>query len=266
MLKALLISLQTAPERRAFQVKQAQELGLDLEILAAFKPDDLSAGADLAWDRWHRPLMPTEKACFLSHRAAWQRVQALQQPCLILEDDALLSRRLPAFLSRLDQVQGVDRLSLEVRLRKKLLGRCQPLAEGLGYAPLHQDRTGAAAYVLWPRGAQVLLQKAVRQGPALADAFINDSTELLSAQAVPALAIQADVAQAYGVVSALVTNSYIQAQGARHQHAASGLMAWVYKRRRLAGQLALAARLLRHVGHARRCDVPLDAPGFTSAG
>jgi glycosyl transferase family 25 len=265
-LKALLISLQTATERRAFQTAQAQARGLVLEVVPAVTPADLSQGDDLTWDGWHRPLMPTEKACFLSHRAAWQRVQALGEPCLILEDDALLSRNLPGYLKAISQVAGLDHVSLEVRLRKKLLGPLRHLVGGLGWAPLYQDRTGAAAYVLWPQGAQALLQQAKQEGPALADAFINDSRALRSAQAVPALAIQADVAHDYGVASALVTTSYIQAQGAKQGHAATGWSAWAYKRRRLGGQWALAVRFLAHMHHARRQSVALDLSGFDSVG
>lgn len=265
-MKALLISLQTAVERRGFQCAQARSRGLNLEIVPAITPADLSEGHDLAWDRWHRPLMPTEKACFLSHRAAWRRVLALNEPCLILEDDALLSRHLPEFLAGLGQLQGIDHLTLEVRLRKKLLGERRQLADSLGWAPLYQDRTGAAAYVLWPRGAQILLDQALREGAALADAFINDSPMLMSAQAVPALAIQSDVASDYGLVSPLVTTSYIQAQGGRDAHRATGWAAWQYKRRRLSGQLTLAGRFLAHLHHARRHAVPLDLKGFDSAG
>ncbi len=265
-MKALLISLQAAAERRAFQAAQARELGMNLEIVTAVCPADLSDGHDLDWARWHRPLMPTEKACFLSHRAAGRRVVAADEPCLILEDDALLSRHLPEFLEALSSLRGVDHLTLEVRLRKKLIGPQRTLEGSCGWAPLYQDRTGAAAYVLWPRGAQTLLDQALRRGPALADAFINDSRALVSVQAVPALAIQADVALAYGVASPLMTTSYIQAQGGKKAHAATGWAAWRYKGRRLSGQLALAARFLAHLHHARRQVVPLDLDGFDSAG
>lgn len=264
LLKALLISLQAAAERRAFQAGQARDLGMRLEIVPAVSPADLSDGQDLDWTRWHRPLMPTEKACFLSHRAAWRKVRDAGEPCLILEDDVLLSRHLPEFLEALGAMQGVDHLTLEVRLRKKLIGARCALKASRGWAPLYQDRTGAAAYVLWPRGAQTLLDQAVRRGPALADAFINDSRALVSMQAVPALAIQSDVATAYGVASPLVTTSYIQAQGGKKAHAAAGWAAWRYKGRRLSGQLALAGRFLAHLHHAQRLTVPLDLEGFDS--
>lgn len=264
-MKALLISLQTAAERRAFQVSQARAMGLELEIIPAVSTADLSVGADLAWDRWHRPLMPTEKACFLSHRLVWRRVKALNEPCLVLEDDALLSRHATEFLAEAARLQGLDHLALEVRLRKKLLGKRQPLVGSLGWARLYQDRTGSAAYVLWPRGAEILLAKALQRGGAPSDAFINDSPRLVSAQAIPALAIQADVAENYGVVSPLVTSSYIQASGGKSGHAATGLARARFKGRRLLGQLALAGRFLCHAHHARRSTVPLDLAGFDSA-
>ena len=42
---------------------------------------------------WERPLRRAEVACFLSHLKAWKEVATLNEPVLILEDDALLTNK-----------------------------------------------------------------------------------------------------------------------------------------------------------------------------
>lgn len=207
--------------------------------------------------------MPTEKACFLSHVKVWVRVSLQQEPALVLEDDVLLSDRLPVFLKACERLAETEHISLETRLRKKIFSRPKPLIEDISMARLYQDRTGAAAYVLWPQGAKRLLARLESKGAALADAFISTAYSLRSLQVVPALAIQSDVAAFYGVANSLETHSYIQAQGNRSGHEAHGRQMWVYKGRRIWGQLRLGLRVLTHLFRARRRHVLPDPKGFT---
>ena len=260
----IVISLQSSLERQAFQQAQLNKLGIPLELLAALTPEDIDGHhARINFDRWERPLMPTEQACFLSHFDAWQAVLLRGTPTLILEDDAVLSSRTPFVLSALESLNGVEHVSLETRLRKKLLGRAADLSTDIAIKELVQDRTGAAAYVLWPIGAQRLCDHALRYGGALADAFISNLDELRSSQAIPAMAIQSDMAQMYGVNCPLKTRSYIQLDSQKAQFKASGLKRLVFKLRRIKSQAKQARKYLASIPNASRALVALDPKGFT---
>jgi glycosyl transferase, family 25 len=261
--KAYVISLPASQERRAFQRTQLGKLGLDFCIVDAVSTPDLAAmDKSITLDRWERVFMPTEVACFFSHYRLWQTIASGDRPGLILEDDVLLSSGLPAFLERVKRLKNIDHITLETRLRKKLLAQVTPLGEGCGIARLYQDRTGAAAYILWPQGAAKLLAHARNSGAALADAFISNFYGLQSWQAVPALAIQSDVAKAYGVQSGLQTHSYIQANDRKANYQLEGKQALVFKVRRIAGQLKLARRFLARCWYAKRKFVDVQPTTF----
>ena len=180
-----------------FQRAQMTALGLDFERLEATTPKTLSPPAnDPYWRGWERPLKNTEKAALLSHRTAWKSIVDADAPRLILEDDSLLSLGVPEFLAAVDSLTGVDHITLEVRGRKKLVA-CRFRNSGLPLRRLYQDRTGAAAYILWPSGAAKLLIRSNRR-PAIADGVICASYDLVSLQAEPALAIQLDQCTRYG--------------------------------------------------------------------
>lgn len=262
-MKVYVISLRSAADRRTFQQAQLTRLDLEYNIVDAVSTTDLGQfEATIALDRWERPFMPTEVACFFSHYKIWQQVAVSQEPALVLEDDALLSSEVPAFLKQVQRLAGLDHISLETRLRKKLLGRTHLLQPGMGIARKYQDRTGAAAYILWPTGAQKLVKHALGHGAALADAFISNLYSLNSWQATPALAVQSDVSANYGISSQLQTHSYIQANDRKANYAISGLSGLAFKLRRIASQLRQARRFLAHIAHARRIQVPVMAQTF----
>jgi glycosyl transferase family 25 len=263
-MKAYVISLPTSEERRSFQRMQLTRLGLEHVIVDAVGVEqlvDIEPGIRL--DGWERPFMPTEVACFFSHYNLWKLIASSDQPALILEDDALLSIQVPDYLRQIQSHQAIDHLSLETRLRKKLLGPTQTLKHRLGLARLYQDRTGAAAYILWPTGARKLIAHANAHGAALADAFISNLYALNSWQAVPALSVQSDIAKQYGIISALQTHSYIQANDKRANYKAAGQDARMFKLRRVLSQLKLALRFLRHIVHAQRKQVGVEAQTFS---
>ena len=208
-MKALVINLPRETERRAFQEDQAIRLGLDLEVIAAVTVAALSPPADDPfWTRWQRPLRDVEKATLLSHRAAWARVIALGTPTLVLEDDAWLMPGALAFAAQAAGVpgQGIEHLSLETRGRRKRLGQTHPQLSGL--RRLWLDRSGAAAYLLWPPGAHKLLARSYSV-PALADAVLVETPGLLRWQAAPAQAIQIDMAAHYGLIPPIPVHSAI---------------------------------------------------------
>jgi glycosyl transferase family 25 len=250
-MKAIVINLPQATERHAFQEQQLKRLGVDFEWLWATTVSQIDTQDQLQFaQHWERPLMLTEVACFLSHQRAWARVVAMNRPCLILEDDACLSIRLPEFLALAEGLQGIDHLSLEIHHKAKWLGPTQALHGGLGIARLYQDRAGAAAYILWPAGARRLIDKAKSGQMALADAFIANQRRWISLQADPVMAMQAEVINWRGMQTSLITSSCIQAN--QDLSVATG-KTWRYRLRRLRGQMGIAWRKLStfFVAHQR---------------
>jgi len=264
-MKTYILNLPSALERRKFQTQQAAHLGLDALFIDAQTPADIPDAFFQAHAfSWERPMKITEVACFMSHHQVWQQIAASHQPALVLEDDAILARNTPELLKVLGRLEGLDHVSLETRQRQKLLGRRFKSMEGLNARlhPLLQDRTGAAAYVLWPTGARVLLAKFARQGMGLADAFISSTYRLRSCQTVPAFAIQADVASAYAVSCPIAPHSLIAREKVPSPPTRSGLHNLQLKWRRLGAQLRLALRYLSCFWRARRQRVGIDPHQF----
>ena len=225
-MKTYILNLPSALERRNFQAQQAERLGLDALFIDAQTPADIPDAFFQAHAfSWERPIKITEVACFMSHHQVWQKIADSLEPALVLEDDAILAHNTPALLQWLCQCEGVNHVSLETRQRRKLLGRHFKSMKGLNARlhPLLQDRTGAAAYVLWPSGARLLLAKFEQQGMGLADAFISSTYALKSWQTVPAFAIQADVACAYGVSCPIAPHSLIAREKVPSPPTRSGL-------------------------------------------
>lgn len=205
-MKALVINLATARERMAFQEGQLCALGIRWKRIDAVTPKELPRYVNNPqWHRWERPLRETEAALLLSHRTAWEHVMREEMPMLILEDDAVLVGHVAAFLEAAEIVSDVEHLTLETRGRRKLLGRWH---ESLPARRLYQDRTGSAAYALWPEGARKLLRHADRH-PAPSDAVISSAYELYSWQTVPALSVQVDMCKRYGIRAPFETASSI---------------------------------------------------------
>lgn len=253
-MKALVINLEAATERLAFQNLQLSSLGIAFDRLPAF---DKSADetADLPyWDTWERPLGRAERACLLSHQQAWQVVVDEGEPVLILEDDAILSQTLPALLARLKGAAGIDFITLETRGRKKLLSRMP--ADDLPLRRLYQDRSGAAAYILWPSGARKLLA-ATETSCGLADAVICACYSLEAFQAVPPLAFQSDRALAERIEVPLQTNSSITPGAVARKKGT-----WRQRVRRLAAQARMGLRQLQVWNHAERVLLSVRAEDF----
>ena len=264
-MKTYILNLPSALERRNFQALQAERLGLDALFTDAKTPADIPDSFFQAHAfSWERPIKITEVACFMSHHQVWQQIAASHEPALVLEDDAILARNTPELLKVLSQLEDVDHVSLETRQRQKLLGRRFKSMAGMNARlhPLLQDRTGAAAYVLWPSGARLLLGKFEQQGMGLADAFISSTYALKSWQTVPAFAIQADMALAYGVSCPIAPHSLIAREKVPSPPTRNALHDLQLKWRRLRAQLRLAVRYLGCFWRARRQFVGIDKAQF----
>lgn len=247
-MRVLVINIAAATDRMAFIAAQLETLGLGHERIEAVTPETLTPGPDdPIWSRWERPLRDTEKAACASHIRAWSRVRDLDRPCLILEDDAILSRAVPDLLQALDGAgSDIEHVSLETRGRKKLVARKRHPV--LPIRRMYLDRTGAAAYVLYPAGARRLLARAsVRRG--LADAMIATTYALRSWQADPALAVQRDMAGHYRLGTDGPQPSQIDAVAKPEQRALG------FTLRRVAAQLRMGLRQGRP-GSVRRDIAP----------
>lgn len=247
-MKALVINLAAEGARMAFQEGQLRALGIPWERIGAVTPGTLPAPPDdPRWRRWERPLRATEIATLLSHRAAWERVAAEGEPMLVLEDDAVLAGDAAGFLGAAAGAGDADHMTLETRGRRKLLGRRHG---SLPARRLYQDRTGAAAYVLWPEGAARLLRRADRR-PALADAVICAAYELRSWQAVPALAVQADMCGRYGIRAPLATASSVSVEAPPRGRG-------VHRFRRAMAQARMGLRRLAKAGTGEWVEVSMS--------
>jgi glycosyl transferase family 25 len=195
------INLPDAVKRRKLQKEQLTKLGLEYTILDATSIEDISeATYKKHYFDWQRPLRKTEVACYYSHRSAWDRVIRSGGPALILEDDAILSIFLPELLDSLKKIKSTDLINLENRGRKKFVSRSYVDIEcNSKLLRLYQDRTGAAGYILWPSGANKLIQLEKNSGIGLADAHITACHALKAYQVEPSPIIQLDQCKEYGV-------------------------------------------------------------------
>lgn len=258
----LVINLHSAHERMTFMSKQLQKLGISFHRLTATTPSTLGE-QEIAfnWDSWERPLKDTEKACFLSHFKAWEYAAKNNGYTLILEDDALLSRHTLRVLKAIEAQNDVEHLTLEVRGRKKIVGKStQAVGAGHRIIRLYQDRSGSAAYVLSASGARKLLERA-KTKIALADALICTSYDLKSFQVEPACAVQLDRASHYGITSTLQTASQIDGG----KSGSKNLSGVAFRARRIGAQFQMAFRILSCLGVAERREIELRHQDFPAA-
>jgi glycosyl transferase family 25 len=160
-----LINLARRPDRRATMELQAEKLGLALTRLDARDARDMDMGTA---DRWFQPDGPLgeiprgDKCCSLSHRDAWQRLaDSGADYAAILEDDVVLKDGARFVLGDADWIpKGMDLIKLEhygPASQSVLLSDFADVGHGFRLARMHSRHTGAAAYILSRRAAQILL-------------------------------------------------------------------------------------------------------------
>lgn len=265
-MRAVFINLDRAGDRRAFMERQAERLGLVFERMAAVEAAGIGEGEVERLGRsWERPLTRPELGCFLSHHGLWQTVAAGDAPMLVLEDDVVLSPRLASLLPAISALEAVDFLNLESFGRRRFVGRqARPIGEGAAILRLHRDKSGSAAYVLWPAGARKLLAQAER-GAAPVDAFLHGLRALASFQIEPALGMQLHLLAERGLEVPPGSATAIQAPRQRLPLTRSNLP---FHARRLATQVALAGdHAMRLFGRRyRRVEVERGEMEATLAG
>lgn len=165
-MKLYFINLSRRPDRREAMENQAQRLGLQLTRLEA--QDARTADpADLArWFDRNGPLGEIPKGdqcCSLSHRIAWGHLaESGDDYAAVLEDDVKLSPRAALVLGAAAWVpKGIDLIKLEhygPPGQSVLLSDFRDVSNGFRLARLRSRHTGAAAYILSRRAAELLLK------------------------------------------------------------------------------------------------------------
>jgi len=160
-----LINLARRPDRLAAMSSQAEKLDLRLTRLDARDARDSDMGTIDQWFQTGGPLgeIPRgDKCCSLSHRDAWQRlVDSGASHAAVLEDDVVLKDGARFVLRDTDWIpKGIDLIKLEhygPPGQSVLLSDFAEIGHGFRIARMHSRHTGAAAYILSRRGAEILL-------------------------------------------------------------------------------------------------------------
>ena len=160
-----LINLARRPDRLASMTAQTEKLGLRLTRLDAL---DAKAADPKSIDRWFQTDGPLgeipkgDKCCSLSHRMAWERLVASGAPyAAVLEDDVVL-KDVAAFPlgGSIWIPPGLDLIKLEhygPPGQSVLLSNFRDVGAGFRLARMRSRHTGAAAYILSRRAAEILL-------------------------------------------------------------------------------------------------------------
>ena len=250
-----IISLASATHRRAYQATQAQRLGFEPRWSNAVGINDISdAFFHQNAFQWQRALKKTEVACFMSHLQLWQNIAQSDGPAIVLEDDVILGGDWLADVQLLATHPQADFICLET-WGKKTLGN----SEILGHLKLRRlvlNSAGAAAYVLWPAGAKLLMARYERCGVALADAFINQTNGWRIWQLVPANAVQMSVAPDFGLPPMDHSDSMIAREQNASAVAPSMSVKFHMKWRRVNGELIKAWRQLSSLFAHNRVYIP----------
>jgi glycosyl transferase family 25 len=119
-------------------------------------------------DQWFQPSGPLgeiprgDKCCSLSHRDAWQKlIDSRADYAAVLEDDVVLKDGAHVVLGSTRWIpKGIDLIKLEhygPAVQSVLLSDFADVGHGFRIARMHSRHTGAAAYILSRRGAEILL-------------------------------------------------------------------------------------------------------------
>jgi glycosyl transferase family 25 len=201
-MRIFLINLARRPDRLAAMTEVGGRQGLTLIRVDAL---DASAAGSLT-DRFDDagPLgeIPVgDKACLLSHRAAWETFMAGSEPyAAVLEDDVILSPSAGRFLQNADWIPpGTKLVKLEhygPPGQSVLLSDFHDVGNGFRIARMHSRHTGAAAYILSRRAAEILLAERRFNLPVDHLLFNSNNSRLFAKlspwQLLPAVARQQD--------------------------------------------------------------------------
>lgn len=194
------INLDIQPERRARIEGQLAALGLEATRIKATTPNDVPAAirAKYGNPRRLRPMTGGELACTSSHLEAMRRIaDGPNRYGVVLEDDAVLSKRLPSFLSALDQSAiDLDLIKLDSHPDDmvRVLNGAAPVVGDVALRRVISSRSYATAYAISPEAARIILAVANIFSRPIDDMIFNPavrlSRRLVIAHADPGLCAQ----------------------------------------------------------------------------
>ena len=160
-----LINLARRPDRLASMEQHAARLGLSLARLDALDAKNADPASINRWFQANGPLgeIPKgDKCCSLSHRMAWERLLASgASHAAVLEDDVVLKDSARFALGNSAWIPGgLDLIKLEhygPPSQSVLLSDFRDVGQGFRLARMRSRHTGAAAYILSRRAAEILL-------------------------------------------------------------------------------------------------------------
>ena len=146
-MRIFVINLDRSPDRLAYMRDQLHGMGLAFERVRAV--DGLELDEDEL--RRHGDLAPTETACFLSHRRAWEGLlRSDENLALVLEDDTIMSAALAHYVTDenwFPQYASVVKVEAP-RFRAELRAKGERIAGGRKLHQLLKYVEGSAAYIV----------------------------------------------------------------------------------------------------------------------
>jgi glycosyl transferase family 25 len=165
VMRIYLINLERRKDRLKAMEARADGLGLELERVAALDAGTADQATVNRWFAMGGPLgeIPAgDKACLLSHRAAWEQFAASGAPhAVFLEDDVRLSQVAAAMLTSDAWIPG-DAAVVKLEHygpagQRVLLAGIHAVGEDFRMGRMLSRHTGAAAYILSRKAAETLL-------------------------------------------------------------------------------------------------------------
>jgi glycosyl transferase family 25 len=164
-MRIYLINLERRKDRLAAMAAQATGLGVELDRVTALDAGTADRGTVNRWFANGGPLgeIPVgDKACLLSHRAAWEQFAASGEPhAVFLEDDVRLSQVAGPMLT---SGAWIPADAAVVKLehygppgQRVLLADIHAVGEDFKMGRMLSRHTGGAAYILSRNAAQLLL-------------------------------------------------------------------------------------------------------------
>lgn len=160
-MKLYVINLDRSPDRLKRLDKVFSDLKLGFTRIPAIDGDMLDENFILVTrqnQNWPDPLTRGEIACFLSHKAALQKVASGEDEfAAIFEDDVALSKDAASLLAEDDWIpKNADIVKIETHGKKVWLGKAQQLDNGYSVAPLKSRHIMAAGYIVSKEAAKKL--------------------------------------------------------------------------------------------------------------
>lgn len=267
-MKIYIINLEQSTDRLEYQIKQFERLGLTFERLPAVCVNDISEEFYLSHIKYGQRLMKqSEMACFLSHKKAWSLVLKKNEPCVILEDDALLTHDFTDLLKDIESKNidnQVDFINLEVQPRNKVVSH-SPIYSFLNQEyhlyELFLEKNGTGGYIIYPNGAKKLLNYAQNK-LGLADAFIYGCPNLKKTQIEPAILLQDVICPAYNIPFGPSPQSIIGTVNNTVQFQPNLYHKILFKKNRILTQLKLGIKTLIALSKGQKRQIMVNRDKF----